>query len=120
MGQRHALTHVRRRGSHTPWARWCSQRPLHPTLLYHISLYSEEQILFSCLCPQSGRSYTLSEVVPAVVAELLRKQPSGHVLEGMAVLRLNGSTLQHKVCHIHVIAWLCVAWLVVSAPHASC
>ncbi len=55
-----------------------------------------------------------------MVAELLRKQPSGHVLEGMAVLRLNGSTLQHKVCHIHVIAWLCVAWLVVSAPHASC
>eukprot|EP00198_Chlamydomonas_reinhardtii_P012894 XP_001702231.1 predicted protein [Chlamydomonas reinhardtii] len=45
---------------------------------------------------KAGKSYTLHEVVPAVLAATLRQQAPGHPLQGMAVLRLNGLELLQR------------------------
>ncbi|KAG2437464.1 hypothetical protein HXX76_006114 [Chlamydomonas incerta] len=43
---------------------------------------------------QTGKTYTLNEVLPAVLAEALRAQPPDHPLAAMAVLRLNCLSLK--------------------------
>lgn len=52
-------------------------------------------------CTQTGKSYTLREVVPVVMAkalaEALSKDPQ-HPLRGAAVLRLDGMALDRRVC----------------------
>ncbi|KAG2487551.1 hypothetical protein HYH03_013830 [Edaphochlamys debaryana] len=45
---------------------------------------------------KTGKSYTLEHVVPAVVAEELRKLGGGHPLEGMVVLRLDAGKLNRQ------------------------
>ncbi|KAG2484572.1 hypothetical protein HYH03_016615 [Edaphochlamys debaryana] len=45
---------------------------------------------------KTGKSYTLEHVVPAVVAEALRKAGGAHPLECMVVLRLRADTLNRQ------------------------
>ncbi len=45
---------------------------------------------------QTGKSYTLEHVVPAVLAEALRKQGGEGPLAGMVVLRLSGDDLNQQ------------------------
>ncbi|KAG2450398.1 hypothetical protein HYH02_004901 [Chlamydomonas schloesseri] len=45
---------------------------------------------------KTGKSYTLNEVVAAVLAEALAREPPGHRLKGIRVLRLNCMDLQRR------------------------
>ncbi|KAG2431025.1 hypothetical protein HYH02_013458 [Chlamydomonas schloesseri] len=45
---------------------------------------------------KTGRSYTLRNVVPAVLAEVLRSQPPDHPLQGIKVLQLNGLDVRRE------------------------
>ncbi len=70
-----------------------------PSTCLHYDLVSRNCTASRC-CPQSGKAYTLNKVVPTVVAEVLRQQPPGHPLKGMAVLRLDVLGLCYQVCRM--------------------
>ncbi|KAG2424711.1 hypothetical protein HXX76_014287 [Chlamydomonas incerta] len=45
---------------------------------------------------KTGKSYTLYNVIPAVLAEALRKQPPDHPLKGIKVLELSGLRVERQ------------------------